>query len=319
MNRPGKADDPHPRAAASTDHDASSKSFTVDGHRIAAPPLAPGLYVVATPIGNLGDVTLRALATLAAADVVACEDTRVTSVLLRRYGIAAKLTAYHDHNAARERPKLLAALAVGGAVALVSDAGTPLVSDPGYRLVVEARAAGHAVVPVPGASAVLAALVASGLPSDSFLFAGFVPPKAGARAKRLKALEAVPATLVFFESPQRLAASLAAMAETLGGERPAVVTRELTKMHETVRAGSLAELAAAFASEAPPKGEVVVVVGPPAEGVASVGEADAVLRALLETESVSAAAAAAAMVTRLPRRELYRRALQLKVGRHGRT
>jgi len=289
----------------------TTRSYSLDGHRISVRPLAPGLYLVATPIGNLGDVTLRALATLAAADVVACEDTRVTSVLLRRFGIRAKLVSYHDHNAARQRPRLLSALADGGTIALVSDAGTPLVSDPGYRLAVEARAAGHTVFPIPGASAVLAGLVASGLPSDAFMFAGFLPPKSGPRSRRLAALAAVPATLIFFESPQRLAASLADMAAALG-ERPAAIARELTKAFETVRRGTLAELAAALANEAPPKGEVVVVVGPPLAAATSEAEADELLKSLLETHSVSAAAAEAAAITSLPRREMYARALALK-------
>jgi 16S rRNA (cytidine1402-2'-O)-methyltransferase len=298
MGNIGGSDGPHLR-------------FTVDGNVVAAKPLAPGLYVVATPIGNLGDITLRALATLAAADVIACEDTRVSAVLLRHYGIAARLLAYHDHNAAEMRPKLLAMLAEGGSVALISDAGTPLVSDPGYRLVVAARAAGHKVVPVPGASALLAALVASGLPSDAFLFAGFLPPKTVARTKRLAELAAVPGTLVFFESPQRLAASLADMAVALGG-RDAVVARELTKAFETVRSGTLAELAEIYAGEPTPKGEIVVVVAPPQEKIATAEDADRVLGTLLAEMSVSDAAAEAATVTGLPKRELYRRALALK-------
>jgi len=285
--------------------------FVVDGNPVAAKPLAAGLYVVATPIGNLSDITLRALATLAAADIVACEDTRVSSVLIRHYGIAARLLAYHDHNAAEMRPKLLAALAEGRSIALISDAGTPLVSDPGYRLVVEARAAGHKVVPIPGASALLAALVASGLPSDAFFFAGFLPPKTAARSKRLAELAAVPATLVFFESPQRLAASLADMSAALGA-RAAVVARELTKAFETIRSGTLADLATAYAGEATPKGEIVVVVAPPEEEIATAEDADRLLRALLKEKSVSNAAADAAAATGLPKRELYRRALALK-------
>ena len=285
--------------------------FVVDGNPVAAKPLAAGLYVVATPIGNLSDITLRALATLAAADIVACEDTRVSSVLIRHYGIATRLLAYHDHNAAEMRPKLLAALAEGRSIALISDAGTPLVSDPGYRLVVEARAAGHKVVPIPGASALLAALVASGLPSDAFFFAGFLPPKTAARSKRLAELAAVPATLVFFESPQRLAASLADMSAALGA-RAAVVARELTKAFETIRSGTLADLATAYAGEATPKGEIVVVVAPPEEEIATAEDADRLLRALLKEKSVSDAAAEAAAATGLPKRELYRRALALK-------
>jgi 16S rRNA (cytidine1402-2'-O)-methyltransferase len=291
---------------------AAGRTYAVSGHRIEAPSLAPGLYVVATPIGNLGDMTLRALATLAAADLLACEDTRVTSVLLRHYGIATRPVAYHDHNAAEMRPRLMAALEAGKAVALVSDAGTPLVSDPGYRLVTEARAAGHPVIPVPGASSVLAALVAAGLPTDAFLFAGFLPPKAGARAARLKDLAAVPATLVFFESPKRLAASLAAMAEALGGARDASVARELTKRFEEVRNGTLASLAESYAGEPPPKGEVVVLVGPPAKRAASTADADRILAELLTEMPVSAAASEAATLTGLPRRDLYARALSLK-------
>src|SRR5262245_49582458 len=219
------------RDGVHTDH--LPRRFSVGGQGLSAPAIPPGLYLVATPIGNLADITLRALEVLAAAELIACEDTRVTSVLLRRYGIAAPLAAYHEHNAARQRPRLLAALAAGKAVALVSDAGTPLVSDPGYRLAAAARDAGHAVIPIPGPSAVLAALVASGLPTDTFLFAGFLPVKAGPRAARLAALAGVPATLVFFEAPQRLGAALAALAAAYGGDRPARVARELTKIHET--------------------------------------------------------------------------------------
>ncbi len=289
-----------------------ARSYLVEGHRIAAPALQPALHVVATPIGNLGDITLRALAVLAAADLIACEDTRVTGFLLSRFGIAGKLVAYHDHNAARQRPKLIAALGEGRAVALVSDAGTPLVSDPGYRLVVDARAAGHAVVPIPGASAVMAALVAAGQPTDAFFFAGFLPPKSAARHKRLTELAAVPATLVFYETGPRLAAALADMAAVLGDGRPAAVARELTKAFETVRDGTLAGLAEGYAAEPAAKGEIVVVVGPPTEAVADAAEADRVLVALLADNSVSAAAAEAATITGLPRRELYRRALALK-------
>jgi 16S rRNA (cytidine1402-2'-O)-methyltransferase len=288
------------------------RTYLIDGHAIPAPPLSPGLYLVATPIGNLGDVTLRGLAALAASDIVACEDTRVTGVLTRRFGIEAKLLAYHDHNAAKQRPKLLAALAEGKSVALVSDAGTPLVSDPGFRLAAEAREAGHAVTALPGASAVLAALVSSGLPTDAFLFAGFLPPKEVGRRKRLGELASVPATLVFFESPQRLAASLADMAAMLGGGRDAAVARELTKAFETVRRGTLTILADTFANEGPPKGEIVVVVGAPLPKEASAEDTDALLTSLLTEKSVGEAAAEAAAATGLSRRILYQRALDLK-------
>jgi 16S rRNA (cytidine1402-2'-O)-methyltransferase len=289
-----------------------ARTYLIDGHAIPAPVLAPGLYLVATPIGNLGDVTLRALAALAAADIVACEDTRVTAVLTRRFDIEAKLVAYHDHNAAKQRPKLLAALAEGKSVALVSDAGMPLVSDPGFRLAAEARAAGHMVTALPGASAVLTALVSSGLPTDAFLFAGFLPPKEVARRKRLGELAAVPSTLVFFESPQRLSASLADMAVVLGGGRDAAVARELTKAFETVRRGTLTILADTFANEGAPKGEIVIVVGPPLAREASAEDTDALLASLLADRSLSEAAAEAAAATGLSRRILYQRALDLK-------
>ena len=230
---------------------------------IAARPLEPALYLVATPIGNLSDITIRALETLAAADIVACEDTRVTRVLLDRYGIRQRSTPYHEHNADEAGPRLIAALAEGKSVALVSDAGTPLVSDPGYRLVERALAAGIKVVPIPGASAVLAALTASGLPSDTFLFAGFLPVKGGQLRSRLEALKSTDATLIFFESPRRLAETLDAMAEIFGGERRAVVARELTKTFEELRRGTLDELAAHYREAATPKGEIVICVAPP--------------------------------------------------------
>ncbi len=291
---------------------AGARTFAIDGHSMAARPLAPGLHVVATPIGNLGDISIRALETLAAADVIACEDTRVTAVLLRHYAIESPLVAYHDHNAARQRPKLLADLAEGKAIALVSDAGTPLVSDPGYKLVKEARDAGHAVVPVPGASAVLAGLVAAGLPTDAFLFAGFLPPKSAARRTRLSELKGVPATLVFYEAGPRLAAALADMEAVLSGARQAVVARELTKTFETVRTGTLATLAAALAAEDPPRGEIVVLVGPPGAEAPSAEDADRLLAELLKDRPLSAAVTEAAALTGLKRRDLYQRALAMK-------
>jgi 16S rRNA (cytidine1402-2'-O)-methyltransferase len=292
--------------------------YAIEGQVFDASPPAPGLYVVATPIGHLGDVSIRALATLAGADLVACEDTRITARLLQRYGIEVPLIAYHEHNAAKQRPTLLAALGEGKSVALVSDAGTPLVSDPGFRLVEEVLEAGHAVVPIPGASAMLAALVVSGLPTDSFFFAGFLPPKSAARKKRLASLATVPGTLVFYESPHRTAAALAEMAEVLGADREAAVARELTKIHETIRRGRLGALAAAFAAEAEPKGEIVILVGPPGEAAAPTeAEIDESLAALLDSMPASEAAATLAAHTGLPRKDLYRRVLALKKGKAG--
>jgi len=306
MSAPGQAETP----AAS---DVESRGFyLIDGQRLRAPRIEAGLYIVSTPIGNLRDITLRALATLAAADVIACEDTRVTRVLTRHYGIDTELFAYHEHNADRQRPKLLAALAAGKVVALVSDAGTPLVSDPGFRLVGDVLGAGHRVIPIPGASALLAALVAAALPTDTFLFAGFLPNRTVGRKKRLAALADVPGTLIFYESPHRTADSLADMAEVLGGDRPAVVARELTKTFETVRRGTLASLAEAFGNEPSPKGEIVILIGPPVDAEPDADEVDTLLARLLESHPLKEAASLAATATGLPKRDLYQRALELK-------
>jgi len=298
------------------DGSAPVRSFTLMGGKHRARPLAPGLYLVATPIGNLADITLRALETLAGADTIACEDTRVSRVLLTHYGIAAKLIAYHEHNAQRVRPQLLAALDDGRAVALISDAGTPLISDPGYRLVEVAVAAGHAVIPIPGASALLAGMVVSGLPSDTFLFAGFLPSKSGPRQRRLEQLAHVPASLVFYESPNRLAAALADMAATLGADRPAAVARELTKKFEETRRGALGRLAAHFAAH-PVKGEIVIMVGPPGEGEATEIDVDAALREALDRVGAGQAAGEVAKATGLDRRALYKRAIELRSGASG--
>ena len=275
--------------------------------------LAPGLYVVATPIGNLGDVSLRALKTLASSDAVLCEDTRVTSKLLARFGISARTIPYHDHNAERARPEILRRLKAGEALALVSDAGTPLISDPGYKLVREAIKEGVAVTAIPGASAALAALVLSGLPPDAFAFAGFLPPKPAARKRVLQEWKSVRATLLFYESAPRLADSLADMAEMLG-DRPAAVARELTKLYEEVKRGNLAELAAFYRAAGSPKGEVVVAVGPPeGESFPSQGpKLDRDLAAALARTSLRQAVAEVAAATGLPRRQVYARALQLK-------
>jgi 16S rRNA (cytidine1402-2'-O)-methyltransferase len=273
-------------------------------------PLAPGLYVIATPIGNLRDITLRALDVLAQADLVLAEDTRVTGKLLHAYGISAKLERHDEHAAERARPKALAALAEGKVVALVSDAGTPLISDPGYRLVREAAAVGHAVFPIPGASALLAGLSAAGLPTDRFLFVGFPPPKSAARRTFLTEFAGVRATLCFFEGGSRLAECLADMAAVLG-DREAVVCRELTKLYETFYRGPLSVLAADPKLDAP-KGEIVILVGPGRETEASAADADAALADALSRLKPADAAAEVAKALGLPRRDLYRRALELK-------
>jgi len=273
-------------------------------------PLAPGLYVVATPIGNLRDITLRALDVLAQADLVLAEDTRVAGKLLQAFGLSAKLERCDEHGEVRATPRALAALEAGRRVALVSDAGTPLVSDPGYRVVREAAEAGHPVIPVPGASALLAGLSVSGLPTDRFLFAGFPPPKSAARKTFLTELAGLRATLVFFEGGSRLADSLADMAQVLG-DREAVVCRELTKLYETVVRGRLSVLAADPQFEAP-KGEIVVLVAPGRETEATAADADAALTEALSRLKPADAAAEVAKALGLPRRDLYRRALELK-------
>ncbi len=289
------------------------KSFLASGHEVIAPPLDPGLYLVATPIGNLGDITIRALETLAAADLLAAEDTRVTRILLSRYGIAQRPTAYHEHNAKTAGPELLDAIESGKSVALVSDAGTPLVSDPGFRLVEEAIKRQLPVIPIPGASASLAALTASGLPTDSFLFIGFLPSKPGPRSRKLAELAGADATLIFYESSRRLADALAAMEQELGGNRHCAVARELTKRFEEIRRGTLSELSAHYAKAVTPKGEIVVCVGPPAEtGTMSEQDCDALLISLVAEMPASRAASEAAKLTGRPKRELYARLLAMK-------
>lgn len=270
-----------------------------------------GLYVTATPIGNLRDITLRALDVLAGADVIACEDTRQTGKLLAAYSIKTPMTAYHDHSDERARARLLALVAEGKRVALVSDAGTPLISDPGYKLVAEARGKGLAVFTIPGASSVPAALAISGLPTDRFLFVGFIPPKEAGRRRVLESLKSVPATTVYFESPRRLAAFLADAAAVMGA-RKAAVARELTKTFEDVRTGTLDELAAAYASEDTPKGEIVVLIAPPTDEYVSEADVDLALQDALETLSVKDAAAQVAEMTGKSKRDLYARALELK-------
>lgn len=291
--------------------DASQAAEASGTNEGPEPGVPPGLYIVATPIGNLRDVTLRARDVLAGADVVVCEDTRVTARLLRAYELHRPMLSHHEHNAARRRPEILARLDAGEVVALVSDAGTPLISDPGFKLVREAREAGHPVTPIPGASAVLAALMTAGLPTDRFFFQGFLPSKRKARRETLEEVVGLRATLVFYESPNRLSQSLADMAAVLG-PREAVVARELTKRFETVRADRLESLAALYTT--PPKGEVVVVVGPPEANAEPTSDADlaARLRTALATESLRDAVAAVSAETGEPRKRVYRLALTMR-------
>lgn len=291
-------------------HAQGEKTFRVAGQAITAADLPPGLYVVATPIGNLGDITLRALEILASADVIACEDTRISRRLLQAYEISTQLTPYHEHNADQARPKMMARLGAGERVALISDAGTPLISDPGFKLVRAAHEAGYHVSAAPGPSSVLMALAISGLPTDRFFFEGFLPPKAGARRARIAELARIPATLVLFETGPRLAATLHDLAEAFG-ERQAALCRELTKIHEEVRRGALPDLAKAYAEGEAPRGEMVVVIDAPRkEAVAT--DVEALLRPALQRLTLKDAVAEVASMTGQTRREVYRRALALQ-------
>jgi 16S rRNA (cytidine1402-2'-O)-methyltransferase len=282
--------------------------------RLVAEPLPPGLYVVATPIGNLADITLRALAVLERADVIYCEDTRHSRTLLSHYAISRPLRAYHEHNAERERPHIMAELAEGKRVALISDAGTPLISDPGYKLVRAAIAEGYPVTSLPGASAVLTALAGAGLATDTFLFAGFLPPRQGARRSRLAELKATPATLVFFEAPSRLAESIADIGNVLG-DREMVIARELTKLHEELRRGSPAELAQ-WAEAGAPRGEMVILVGPPVLADITDEAILSSLRPLLAEQSLRDAAKLIADQLGVAKTRVYDLGLALKRGDH---
>ena len=299
-----------------------SKSFSGSEGRAAGPSqggaLDPGLYLVSVPIGNLADITLRALTVLRDANVVACEDSRVTRRLLSAHGISQTLTAYHEHNAARVRPKLIERIKGGEAVALVSDAGTPLVSDPGYKLVRAVVEDDLPVIPIPGPSAVLAGLLLSGLPSDRFLFAGFLPPRSAARRRALEDLAGYKTTMLFFEAPQRLADCLSDMAEILGAEREAAVLRELTKLHEEARRGALSALAADYARQAqPPKGEIVIAVAPAGEEELPDEELDRRILKALESQSLRNAVDEVAAASGRSRRQVYNRAVVLNRGRDG--
>jgi 16S rRNA (cytidine1402-2'-O)-methyltransferase len=291
--------------------DPAARGFAIGAHHFSASKAAPGLYLVATPIGNLGDITLRALETLAGVDIIACEDTRITRRLTERYGIAAQLKPYHEHNAEAARPKILQALSQGSSIALVSDAGTPLISDPGFKLVREVSAAGHAVYALPGPSSVLAALAVAALPTNRFFFEGFLPAKSNARRTRLTELARIEATLVLFESGNRVQDTLADLAELMG-ERDAAICRELTKLHEEISRAPLGELARQ-ADALETRGEFVLVIGPPAaDAQAMTPDAlDDLLRQQLATSSVKDAVAHAVELSGRPRREVYARALEL--------
>src|ERR1700710_33684 len=287
------------------------RTYSVGGHVLTAPKPVPGLYLVATPIGHLGDITLRALETLAGVDIIACEGTRIARRLTERYAISAQLKQYHEHNAALARPKILEKLAQGASIALVSDAGTPLISDPGFKLVREVCAAGHAVIALPGPSSVLSALAVAALPTHRFFFEGFLPSKETARRARLTELARIDATLVMFESGHRVQDTLADLADIMGA-RDAAICREMTKMHEDVRRASLPELAqSADAMET--RGEFVLVIGPPAASaqIMAQHDLDDLLRSALKRDSVKDAVAHAVELSGRPRREIYARALEL--------
>jgi 16S rRNA (cytidine1402-2'-O)-methyltransferase len=288
------------------------RSYIIGAHRYEAEPLAPGLYVVATPIGNLGDMTIRALATLAAAETVLCEDTRTSGKLMERFAIRTKLSPYHEHNAQAVRPHILERLSQGAAIALISDAGMPLVSDPGYRLVKEAAERGIPVTACPGPSAVLTGLALSGLPTDRFLFAGFVPQKQGERNRLFGELGKLKVTLIFFESPHRIVETLHDLGAALPG-RSVAVTRELTKLHEEVLRGTSEEIAAQLASRASVKGEITLVVGPPLDDEpVSEAELDGAIADALSAMPASKAASEVAKRFSLNRADIYQRILARK-------
>jgi 16S rRNA (cytidine1402-2'-O)-methyltransferase len=310
-----------PKAASTNTSEVAeppaSRTYALNGQVLTAPKPDAGLYLVATPIGNLGDITLRALETLAGVDIIACEDTRITRRLTERYGISAQLKPYHEHNAAQARPKILAHLGQGASIALVSDAGTPLISDPGFKLVREVCAAGFRVVALPGPSSVLAALSVAALPTDRFFFEGFLPPKQTARRARLSELARLDATLVLFETGNRVQETLSDLAAIMGA-RDAAICREMTKLHEEISRSTLAELAQSAAT-LETRGEFVLVIGPQAEGsqAMSADEVDDLLRDRLSRDSVKDAVAHAVEVSGRPRREIYARALELAKGTHG--
>lgn len=298
---------PHPSVQAGPDESV----YFIGETELRARRAAPGLHIVATPIGNLSDISLRALETLAGVGLIACEDTRVTARLLQRYGIRTPMTSYHEHNAAARRPAILTRLAAGESVALVSDAGTPLISDPGYKLAREAAGAGHPIHAVPGASSVLTALAVAALPTDRFFFEGFLPAKEHARRARIAAIAAIDATLVLFETGPRIAGALRDLADLLGA-RSAAVCRELTKLHEEISRDLLPQLAERAATMET-RGEFVIVIAPPPPPSAATGDdIDRLLEAELQRHSVKEAVAIVTAATGRPRSDIYARALALK-------
>ena len=299
---------------ASPDYPSLAKKLLQTSGEEGGCKLIAGLYVVATPIGHLGDITLRALITLAMADRIACEDTRTSGGMLDKYGISRPTISYHDHNATTAGRKIVEHIAAGEAVALISDAGMPLMSDPGYDLVRACQAAGQPVTVLPGANAALTALAGSGLPTDQFHFAGFLPPKSAGRQKALAKLVNVPGVLLFYEAPQRVAASLADMAHVLGGARPAAVARELTKLFEETRRGTLQELSQAYVDQ-DVKGEIVILVGAAEATEVAVHDLEALLRQELKTTSLRDAVAKVSAITGAKKSEVYDLALRIGTGK----
>lgn len=292
---------------------SESNQYSIGAYSYQAPIVANGLYLVATPLGNLSDITIRALETLAGADIIACEDTRVSRVLLQRYTIKNRTVSYHEHNSNEVGPKLIEALKAGKSVALISDAGTPLISDPGFKLVKEAHANGIKVVPIPGPSACLSALIASGLPTDHFLFAGFLPTKRTARQSKLQEFSSLNATLIFYESPHRVVDCLADMISVFGGNRPAALARELTKKFETVDVQPLTDLLTTYQNVEKIRGEIVLLVGASdSSNILNDSDVDRLLVELSEEMSIAKAAAEVAHMTGLKKQNLYQRLLKLK-------
>ncbi len=295
----------------------NTRTFRIGDAVMQAKPLEPALYIVATPIGNLADITLRALETLAASDLVACEDTRTSRVLLDRYGISTKTVSYHVHNEASSGERLLDDIASGKSVALISDAGTPLISDPGERIAALAKERSIRVVPIPGASAVLAALSSAGIATERFFFDGFLPAKQGQRRSRLATLAALDATLVFYEAPHRLTETLEDMKSVFGDARIGAVCRELTKSFEEITRADFRTLLERYSSDVRTRGEIVIVVAPPADQAVGTADIDTLLRSLIAEMPASKAAAEASRLTGEPKGDLYKRILAMKSGTNG--